>query len=241
MKIDGSGVLITGGSQGLGQALGRLLALRGARVALVARGREALESAVEEIRALGGEAHGLPADVGDARAAYRIAAQAASLVGPVDLLINAASTLGETPLPVLLDTRTEDFERVFRVNVFGPFRLIKATAGQMAVRGGGLVLNVSSDAAVEPYPRWGAYGASKAALDHLTRIWAAELEPAGVRLISVDPGEMNTRMHAAAIPDVDPNTLDDPAEVAERIVELIEQVDELPTGARVVPGGQVAA
>ena len=236
MRIEGSGALITGGSRGLGRALGIELARRGARVALVARGREALEATVAEIRESGGEAYGIPADVGDPRAAYRVAAQAASLTGPIDLLVNGASTLGETPLPVLLDARAEDVERVFQVNVLGPFRLTKAMTGQMVVRGAGLVINVSSDAAVEAYPTWGAYGASKAALDHLTRIWAAELDGTGVRVVSLDPGEMNTRMHADAIPDADPSTLADPRTVAERIAKLIEHPDDLPAGARVVVG-----
>lgn len=240
MRIDGSAALITGASQGLGRALAHALARGGASVALVARGREALDSAVEEIRSLGGEAYGIADDVGDPRAGYRIAAQAASLAGPIDLLINAASTLGETPLPVLLDARAEDVEQVFQVNLLGPFRLIKATAGQMALRGGGLVLNVSSDAAVEAYPGWGAYGASKAALDHLTRIWAAELAPTGVQLISVDPGEMNTRMHAAAIPDADPSTLQEASVVAERILRLIEKSADLEPGLRVVAGEAAA-
>ena len=176
MRIDGSAALVTGASQGLGRALARALARGGASVALVARGREALDSAVEEIRSLGGEAYGIADDVGDPRAGYRIAAQAASLAGPIDLLINAASTLGETPLPVLLDARAEDVEQVFQVNLLGPFRLIKATAGQMALRGGGLVLNVSSDAAVEAYPGWGAYGASKAALDVFARLAGIHLD-----------------------------------------------------------------
>lgn len=232
MKIRDAGVLITGGSQGLGRALAQELAARGARVALAARGRAALEKATQEIGAGGGTAHALACDVGDPQAAYALAARAAALVGPVDLLINAASTLGEVPLPVLLDARAEDVERVFQVNVLGPFRLIKAVAGQMAVRGTGLVLNVSSDAAVEPYPGWGAYGASKAALDQLTRIWAAELEPAGVKVISVDPGEMDTQMHADALPDADRATLSTPDAVAAWIVERIEHADSLASGAR---------
>src|SRR5258705_513615 len=84
-------------------------------------------------------------------------------------------------------------------------------------RGGGTVVNISSDAAVSAYPRWGAYGVAKAGLDHLTRIWAAELEPHGVKLFAVDPGEMDTAMHRAAIPDADPASLADPREVARRL------------------------
>ena len=95
------------------------------------------------------------------------------------------------------------------------------------------MIDISSDAAVEAYPTWGAYGASKAALDQLGRVWAAELEGTGVRLLTVDPGEMNTRMHADAIPDADPATLADPARVAARIVRLIEQEALAASGARV--------
>lgn len=239
MRIRDAGVLITGGSQGLGRALAHALAAKGARVAIAARGRAALEAVAAEITERGGTAHALRCDVGDPQAAYALAARAASLAGPIDLLINAASTLGEVPLPVLLDARAEDVERVFQVNLLGPFRLTKAVAGQMVVRGAGLVLNLSSDAAVEAYPGWGAYGASKAALDHLTRIWAAELEPAGVQLISIDPGEMNTQMHADALPDADPKTLAAPGAVAKWIVGRIEAADSLAAGVRL--SAEVAA
>jgi NAD(P)-dependent dehydrogenase (short-subunit alcohol dehydrogenase family) len=92
----------------------------------------------------------------------------------------------------------------------------------MALRGSGVVVHVSSDAAVEPYPRWGAYGISKAAQDHLARILGAELADTGVRVLAVDPGEMDTAMHAAAIPEADRATLQRPADVAKRIAALIE-------------------
>ena len=103
----------------------------------------------------------------------------------------------------------------------------------MVLRGGGLVLHVTSDAGTEAYPGWGAYGVSKAALDHLARIWAAELEGTGVRFLSVDPGEMRTRMHAEALPDADPATLADPASVAEALVELLRDAETLRSGSRV--------
>jgi NAD(P)-dependent dehydrogenase (short-subunit alcohol dehydrogenase family) len=106
-------------------------------------------------------------------------------------------------------------------------------AGAMALRRRGVVVHISSDAAVNAYPRWGAYGASKAALDHLSRTWAAELEGTGVAFYAVDPGEMNTRMHAEAIPDADPSTLADPADVARRIVALVGRAGDVASGARV--------
>ncbi|HEY2511712.1 MAG TPA: SDR family oxidoreductase [Polyangiaceae bacterium] len=233
MLLRGTGAIVTGGSRGLGAALGEALAARGARVVLVARERAALEETVGRIRAQGGEAHALAEDVGEKTAIHRIAGAAAALVGPIDLLVHNASTLGRVPLRLLLDTDCEDFERALAVNLVGPFRLTKVIAGSMALRGTGLVMHVSSDAATNAYPRWGAYGVSKAALDHLNRSWAAELEGTGVKFVSVDPGEMRTRMHADAVPDADPATLADPAVVAARLVEKIDHVESIPSGARV--------
>lgn len=225
--------LITGGSRGLGFALARELGRRGARVGLVAREAEALQAAVRALRAEGIVAEGIALDVGDKRAIHAIAHQAAALLGPVDVLVHNASTLGPTPLRLLLDTECEEFERALQVNLLGPFRLSKVIAGSMALRGGGIVVHISSDAAVEAYPRWGAYGASKAALDHLSRTWAAELEGTGVRVLAIDPGEMDTKMHADAIPEADRATLADPAEVARAIAAILGDEAGAPSGARV--------
>jgi NAD(P)-dependent dehydrogenase (short-subunit alcohol dehydrogenase family) len=148
------------------------------------------------------------------------------------VLVHNASTLGPTPLPLLLDTECEDLERVLAVNLVGPFRLTKAIAGSMALRGRGLVVHLSSDAAISAYPGWGAYGVSKAALDHLARSWAAELEGTGVRVLSVDPGEMRTRMHADAVPDADPATLADPVAVAARVADIVAHAERIPSGTR---------
>jgi NAD(P)-dependent dehydrogenase (short-subunit alcohol dehydrogenase family) len=237
-SLSGRAALVTGGSQGLGRALGLALARAGARVVLVARHGEPLAAVVAEIRAAGGEAHAIAADVADRDAAQAIAGQAAAHVGPIDILVNNASTLGPVPLRLLLDTDCEDLERALAVNLVGPFRLTKAIAGSMVLRGGGAIVNVTSDAATEAYPRWGAYGASKAALEQLGRIWAAELAGTGVRVLTVDPGEMDTRMHADAIPDADRATLGDPARVAARIVALLRAGATPGTdgGARVAVG-----
>src|SRR5262245_1861404 len=170
MELRNTASLITGGGRGLGRALGSALAAAGSRVVLVARGGE-VDAAAEAIRTAGGIAWAIQADVGDKRAIHSIAGEAAALAGPIDILVNNASELGPTPLRPLLDTECEDVERVLQVNLVGPFRLTRVIAGAMALRCRGIVVNLSSDAAVEAYPRWGAYGASKAALDHLTRIW----------------------------------------------------------------------
>jgi NAD(P)-dependent dehydrogenase (short-subunit alcohol dehydrogenase family) len=225
--------LVTGASAGLGRALALELAGRGATVVAVARREGPLADVVAAIRAAGGRAHAIAADLGDKDAIHRIAGQAQAVAGPIELLINNASELGPTPLRLLFDTECEDFQRVLDVGLLGPFRLGKVIAAHMALRRRGTVVNISSDAAVSAYPTWGAYGVAKAALDHLTRIWAAELEPYGVKLVAVDPGEMDTAMHRAAMPDADPASLADPRVVARRIVDLLAR-GTVATGARVV-------
>jgi NAD(P)-dependent dehydrogenase (short-subunit alcohol dehydrogenase family) len=152
----------------------------------------------------------------------------------VDILVNNASSLGPTPLRLLLDTECEDLEHVLSVNVVGPFRLTKIVAGSMALRGTGTVVNISSDAAVSAYGTWGSYSASKAAQDHLTRIWAEELAGVGVRFIAVDPGEMNTQMHADALPDANTDELADPRAVADTIVAMCRDTAEARSGTRLV-------
>jgi NAD(P)-dependent dehydrogenase (short-subunit alcohol dehydrogenase family) len=232
MKIPGQGALVTGASRGLGRALAEQLADRGARVALVARDAGPLRDVVAQIRGRGGDAHAVAGDIAAKDAVHRIAGQAQGLVGPIGIAIHNASTLGPTPLRLLLDTECEDLAAVLETNLIGPFRLTKVLAGAMALRGAGVIVHISSDAAVEPYPRWGAYGASKAAQDHLSKILAAELDGTGVRVLAIDPGEMDTSMHAAAIPDADRTTLQRPDDVAARIVQMIEDDARAPSGAR---------
>lgn len=234
MELEGAGCLITGGSRGLGLALASALGRAGARVALVARDAAAVDHAVAGLRAQGVFAHGLAADVADRDAVYALAGAAATLVGPIELVVHNASTLGPTPLRLLLDTDCEDLERVLAVNLVGPFRLTKVIAGHMALRGRGAIVHVSSDAAVSAYPRWGAYGASKAAQDQLSRVLAAELAGSGVRVLAVDPGEMDTEMHRAAMPEADPAELERPERVAARIVSMIRDEVRAPGGARLV-------
>lgn len=236
MNISGTATLITGASRGLGEALAYELGRRGARLVLVSRQRSALEPIVHRIREAGGEAHALEADLGNKHDIYPLAGAANALVGPIDLLLHNASELGPTPLRLLLDTECEDLERVLAVNLVGPFRLSRAIAGSMALRERGTIVHISSDASVNAYPTWGAYSVSKAGLDHLARLWAAELAERGVRSFSVDPGEMDTRLHAAALPDADPSTLARPAQVALRIVELIGS-ENVPNGGRIECGG----
>jgi NAD(P)-dependent dehydrogenase (short-subunit alcohol dehydrogenase family) len=216
-------VAITGGTSGLGLALVRELMSRGARVAFVARTRERVAQVARENPG----AHGIVGDVSAKNDIYPMAIQITGELGGLDVLINNASELGPTPLPMLSDTECEDLERVFQTNVFGPFRLTKALMGALAASAregrGAVVLNISSDAAINAYPGWGAYGSSKAALHHLSRIWNEEHAGEGVRFLSLDPGDMDTPMHAAAIPDADPATLKRPEQSARELADAIKE------------------
>jgi NAD(P)-dependent dehydrogenase (short-subunit alcohol dehydrogenase family) len=214
----GTRVAATGGTSGLGLALVRLLLERGAKVAFVARNRDGVERLMREKP----EARGITGDVSKKEDIYPIAIQILGALGGLDVLINNASALGPVPLVPLADTNCEDFELALQTNVLGPFRLTKALLGALAAsaRDGGhpLVLNVSSDAAIGTYPNWGAYGASKAALHHLSRIWNEELASQGIRVISLDPGDMDTPLHAAALPDSDRSELKRPEEAAHELI-----------------------
>jgi NAD(P)-dependent dehydrogenase (short-subunit alcohol dehydrogenase family) len=210
-------VAITGGTSGLGLALVRLLLERGARVAFVARTAERVKQIANETGAFG-----IVGDVGDKNDTYPIATQITGNLGGLDVLINSASALGPTPLALLADTECEQLEQALAVNVVGPFRLTKALFGALAASAregrGAIVINISSDAAVAAYASWGAYGASKAALRHMTAIWSEESKPNGISFLSLDPGDMDTPLHARAVPDADPMTLKRPARAAEEIV-----------------------
>lgn len=234
--------LITGASRGLGRALAETLAAGGTRVAMVARQPAPLADVAAAIQRRGGTAIAIAGDVGDKQATHRIVGQATAALGaPIDLVIHNASTLGPTPLRLLLDTECEDLAAVLETNLVGPFRLTKAVAGAMALRGHGTIVHISSDAAIEPYPRWGSYGIAKAAQDQLSRILAAELAGSGVRVVAIDPGEMDTAMHAAAIPDADRATLQRPADVAAHILDIIRSPERALSGARIaVTSWQVA-
>jgi NAD(P)-dependent dehydrogenase (short-subunit alcohol dehydrogenase family) len=214
-------IAITGGTSGLGLALVRELMNRRARVAFVARRRDGVERVMRELE----EAHGIVGDVSKKDDIHPIAMQILGALGGLDVLVNGASDLGPTPLALLADTECEDFERALATNVLGPFRLTKALLGSLAAsaREGrtAIVVNVSSDAATNAYPNWGAYSASKAALLHLSRIWDDELGGVGVRVLSIDPGDMDTPMHAAAAPDADRSTLQRPEVAASKLVDTV--------------------
>jgi NAD(P)-dependent dehydrogenase (short-subunit alcohol dehydrogenase family) len=215
-------VAVTGGTSGLGLALVRELHRRGAAVAFVARTADRVGAVAASLAGT----VGIVGDLASKTDIHPIALQVTAALGGLDVLVNNASTLGPVPLVPLADTDCEDLEAALATNLVGPFRLTKALLGALAASArdarGPLVVNISSDAAETPYPSWGAYGVSKAGLRHLSRIWREELVGLGIDMIAVDPGDMDTPMHALAVPDADRAGLKRPEQAAVEIADLIE-------------------
>jgi NAD(P)-dependent dehydrogenase (short-subunit alcohol dehydrogenase family) len=212
--------IITGSSRGLGLALARALAERGWALVLDARGGADLERAARELGSIT-EVIALPGDVADN---WHRGALIDAAAEKVDLLVNNASLLGPSPQPPLGRYPLDTLERVYQVNVLAPLALTQLVLPRMADRGA--IVNVSSDAGVEPYAGWGGYGSSKAALDQLTAILAEE-HPA-LRIYSVDPGDMRTRMHQEAFPGEDISDRPPPEASVPGLLRLIE--GDLPSG-----------
>lgn len=192
--------LITGASRGLGETLAHLLA-NSHRLILTARGAAALEKVAGDLTAKGAQVVVLAGDVASAAHRRRLV-EAASELGRLDLLINNASLLGPSPQPVLADYPLETLEMVLAVNLLAPIGLIQQSLPLLRASQG-LVVNISSDAAVGGYAGWGGYGMSKAALDLASATLAAELAEENVSVVSVDPGDMRTQMHQEAFPQED--------------------------------------
>ena len=213
--------IVTGASRGLGLALSRELLGRGWSIVIDAAGPEGLQAAEHAVRpavAPGASLVALAGDVADARHRADLCAAAAGL-GGLDLLVNNASILGPSPLGPLHGSPTE-LARVDEVNVFAPLALAQRAAGLLRRAADPVIVNVTSDAAVEHYEGWGGYGSSKAALDHVSGTMAAE-EPR-FRVLAVDPGDMRTEMHQAAFPGEDISDRPLPETVAPAIVRLVE-------------------
>jgi NAD(P)-dependent dehydrogenase (short-subunit alcohol dehydrogenase family) len=212
--------VITGASRGLGLALARALAERGWGLALDARGAADLERTARELGAIT-EVAAIPGDVADAshrRALVRAAGET------VDLLVNNASALGPSPQPELGDYPLDVLERVYRVNVLAPLALAQLLLPR--IPDGGRIINVTSDAAVEPYEGWGGYGSSKAALDQLSTILG--VEHPSIWVYAVDPGDMRTQMHQDAFPGEDISDRPPPEESVPGLLALID--GDLPSG-----------
>jgi NAD(P)-dependent dehydrogenase (short-subunit alcohol dehydrogenase family) len=205
--------IVTGGAQGLGLALARELADRGWRLVIDARRAERLDPAVADLAATTAVT-GVAGDVTDPAHRTELV-RAAHMLGDLRLVVNNASTLGTSPLPTLADLAPDTFRRIFEVNVVAPFALL-AEAG---LEDGATAVGITSDAGAEAYPGWGGYGASKAALEHASRVLAAERP--GLRVLVVDPGDLRTEMHQDAFPGEDISDRPLPETVAPAIVELV--------------------
>jgi len=215
-------VLITGASRGLGLALAQQLGKDGWMLILDARGAEALEMIRAELSKQT-QVVALPGDITDPT--HRLALQnAVRNAGGLNVLINNASTLGPSPRPLLLDYPIDELEEVFRTNVIAPLALIQMLKGEFEPDA--RIINVSSDAGVEPYDGWGGYGSSKAALEHLSAILAVERPDWHVYW--VDPGDMRTKMHQDAFPDEDISDRPLPEESVPGFKALL--AGELPSG-----------
>jgi NAD(P)-dependent dehydrogenase (short-subunit alcohol dehydrogenase family) len=214
--------LITGASRGLGLALARRLAGEGWTLIIDARGTGALERVREELADLT-DVVAVAGDVADPD--HRLAlADAAREAGGLDALVNNASVLGPSPQPSLLDYPLDVLVEVYETNAIAPLALFQAVHAEL--KRGARVVNVTSDAAVEPYEGWGGYGSSKAALEQLTHILAAE-NP-GLKVYRVDPGDMRTTMHQEAFPDEDISDRPLPEESVPGLMELL--TGDLPSG-----------
>lgn len=201
--LNGKVVMITGASKGLGRALSFAFAKAGAKLALSARGETALMNVKRDLEALGTEVLAATGDMSVSRDVERFVAAAEDAYGKIDVLINNASILGPSPMPLLLDYPEADFAEVLRVNAVGPFLVTRRVIPNMLLHGYGSIINVTSEAGNVGFAGWGAYGISKFALEGLTETWADEVGETGVRVNMIDPGEMDTEMHALAVPDCD--------------------------------------
>jgi NAD(P)-dependent dehydrogenase (short-subunit alcohol dehydrogenase family) len=209
--------IVTGASRGLGLALARALLEREWVLVVDARGGDALEQAVADLDGV----IAIPGDVADP-AHRRTLVEAAG--NRIDLLVNNAGLLGPSPQPALADYALSELRRVYDVNVFAPLALVQEALPKLAP--GAAILDITSDAAVEPYEGWGGYGSSKAALEQLTAILAAE-QPQ-LRVYAVDPGDMRTQTYQDAFPGEDISDLPLPEDSVPGLLALVE--GSLPSG-----------
>ena len=212
--------IITGASRGLGLQLARALAQRGWALIIDARGTTELERVACELGSIT-EVVAIPGDVADD---WHRGALVEAAGDEIDLLVNNASVLGPSPQPALARYPLDELERVYRVNVLAPVALAQLAVPRLP--DGACIINVTSDAAVEPYEGWGGYGSSKAALEQVSAILAAE-QP-GLRVYAVDPGDMRTQMHQEAFPGEDISDRPPPEDSVPGLLALIE--GSLPSG-----------
>lgn len=226
-------VMITGASKGLGKALTMAFARKGSNLSICARSEKELLEVKKEAEAVGASrVLAVTADISHSRDVERFVAITEAAFGRIDVLINNASILGPSPIPLLLDFPEEDFLEVLRVNAMSPFLVTRRVLPGMLQRNSGSVINVTSEAGNTGYAGWGAYGISKFAVEGLTETWADEVGETGVRVNMVDPGEMDTDMHRLAVPDCD-YELANPNDVVEVFLYLASDESRHVNGKRI--------
>jgi NAD(P)-dependent dehydrogenase (short-subunit alcohol dehydrogenase family) len=227
-RLQGKAALITGASRGIGRGVAAAFAAEGASVFLCARGEDALQQTAKELEATGAAVGYRAGDVSDPRDAERLVASALERFPDLEILVNNASILGKRAPIAELDVATWD--EVLRVNTSSLFYVTRPLIPHLVSRGGGSIINVSSSVGRKGKPNWGAYAVSKFGLEGFTQVLAAELEPAGVRVNSVNPGATRTDMRAEAYPEEDPLSLPTPEEIAEIFVHLASDESRSVTG-----------
>ena len=232
--------LVTGASRGIGRAAALALAASGAHIVAVARTPGALEALDDEIRALTGQPATLvPMDIGEAGGLDQLGLAIHQRFGRLDILVHAAAILG--PITPVAHIEPQHWDRVVAVNLTASYRLIRSMEPLLRASEHPRAIFLTSGRAVRPKAFWGPYGVTKAALEHLVRTWADELEQTPIRAVLLDPGVMRTRMRAEAMPGEDPMTLPDPSEIGPLIVELAQVDLGAPTASVVFSDWKTAA
>jgi NAD(P)-dependent dehydrogenase (short-subunit alcohol dehydrogenase family) len=229
--------VVTGASRGLGATVSRFLAAEGFDLVLTGRTEAPLERLTRDLARPGRAIVAVAGAIEDPDHRRSIRTEVERRGGGLDLLVNNASELGPSPLPPLVDLPLEAFRRILEVNLVAPLALVQQLADPLARRRG-LVVNVSSDAAIGGYPGWGGYGASKAGLDLLSKTLAAELVPRGISVVSVDPGDMRTAMQQAAYPGQDISDRPEPSVTVPFWAWLFGRAPEAVRGRRFLAQGE---
>lgn len=224
-------VVITGASKGLGKELALAFARQGAALALCARNEELLLQVKAEVAETGAAVLAMTVDISIGRDVEKFVASIEKHFGRVDVLINNASVLGPSPMPILIDYPEDDYQEVLRINTVSPFLMTKRVLPGMLQKGSGSIINVTSEAGNTGFAGWGAYGISKFAIEGLTQTWADEVNGTGVIINMVDPGEMDTDMHALAVPDC-AYDINHPADVCDVFLFLASENAKAVNGQR---------
>lgn len=232
MNLRNKVVAITGASKGLGKALAEAFAEKGARLAICARNKEALQQVEENLVNLGAEVLAVCADASVQKDVERFVSLIEKKYERLDVLINNASMIGPSPMPLLADFPSEDFDEVLATNTRIPFLMTQRVLAGMLQRNEGSIINVTSEAGKVGYAGWGAYGISKFAVEGMTYTWADELSDTDVRINMVDPGEMDTEMHEQAVPDCD-YFLKKPEEIVDTFLYLASDEAKSVHGKRI--------